>query len=155
MRIFLAGIMQGSHRAAEMHDQDYRQRLKGLLLTHLPDCHVYDPLADHRQSLGYDESKGRATFFTHNHLCREVDAVVAVVPEASMGTAIEMWECHQAGGAVITISPLAHNWAVRFLSHALYPDEATFETALAAGEIAELIRSLTAQRGHDAGQASR
>ena len=47
-----------------------------------------------------------------------------------MGTAIEMWEAHQHGAAVITISPLKHNWAVKFLSHALYADEAQFEAAL-------------------------
>ena len=49
-----------------------------------------------------------------------------------MGTAIEMWEAYQHGAAVITISPLKHNWAVKFLSHAIYLDMATFEAALAS-----------------------
>ena len=35
-----------------------------------------------------------------------------------MGTAIEMWEAYQHGAAVVTISPMRHNWAVKFLSHA-------------------------------------
>ncbi len=65
--------------------------------------------------------------------------LVAFVPEASMGTAIEMWEAYQHRAAVITISPLKHNWAVKFLSHALYADLAAFELALQSGEIARRI----------------
>ena len=76
-------------------------------------------------------------------MCREVDVLVAFVPEASMGTAIEMWEAHQHGAAVITISPLRHNWAVKFLSHALYADLPAFETALRSGEVARRIDEVT------------
>lgn len=139
MRLFLAGIMQGSHLGFVLHNQSYRERLKRLLVEHIPDADVYDPLADHRNSLDYDEAKGRQVFFHHNELCREVDAVIAFVPEASMGTAIEMWEAYQHGRAVIAISPLAHNWAVRFLSHAIYRDEEAFEQALRQGEVARRI----------------
>jgi hypothetical protein len=140
MRIFLAGIMQGSHAALELHDQDYRVRLKDLLRLHLPEADVYDPLADHADSLDYDERRGREVFFRHNRLCREVDLVIAYVPQASMGTAIEMWEAHQAGRTVIAISPLAHNWAVRFLSHAVYPDVESFAAALEEGSVRRLLR---------------
>ncbi len=148
MRIFLAGIMQGSHLGFVLHNQAYRQRLKSLLVEHLPHADVYDPLADHQNSLDYDETKGRQVFFHHNYLCREVDAVIAFVPEASMGTAIEMWEAHERGRAVITISPLAHNWAVRFLSHAVYADEKMFEAALASGEVARVIAEVRAGAVH-------
>ncbi len=122
MRFFLAGIMQGSLREAALHDQNYRTHLRGLLEAHFPGAEVYDPLADHRESLSYDDQQGRDVFFHHNRLCREVDVVLAFVPEASMGTAIEMWEAYQNGGAVVTVSPLKHNWAVKFLSHMVYAD---------------------------------
>jgi len=65
--------------------------------------------------------------------------VLAFVPEASMGTAIEMWEAHQHGAAVIAISPLRHNWAVKFLSHAIYADVESFEAALADDRVAKQI----------------
>ncbi len=139
MRIFLAGIMQGSHREAVLHDQDYRGRIRRLLENHFPGAEIYDPLADHGNSLAYDADRGREVFFNHNRLCREVDLVLAFVPEASMGTAIEMWEAHQHARLVVAISPLTHNWAVKFLSHALYPDVETFEAALASGELAKLL----------------
>jgi hypothetical protein len=139
MRIFLAGIMQGSHLGAVLHDQAYRARIKQLLIECLPDAEIYDPLADHANSLDYDDALGRSVFLRHNQLCREVDAVVAFVPEASMGTAIEMWEGYRHGRAVITVSPLVHNWAVRFLSHAVYRDEESFAAALRCGEVARTI----------------
>ena len=139
MTFFLAGIMQGSHRGAVLHAQDYRRRLRELLVMHVAGAEVYDPLAEHRESLGYGEAQGRQVFFHHNRLCGAADVVIAFVPEATMGTAIEMWEAHQHGAAVITISPLKHNWAVKFLSHAIYADFAAFEAALHSGEVAKRI----------------
>ena len=123
------------------------RRLKRLLKEHFPGADVYDPLADHQDSLDYDEERGRAVFYRHNRLCREVDVVVAFVPEASMGTAIEMWEAHEHGrGIVITISPLLHNWAVRFCSHVVFADFVEFEAALVTGTLPPLIERLRAER---------
>jgi hypothetical protein len=142
MRIFLAGIMQGSHVGAKLHCQNYRRHLKTVLEAALPGAAVYDPLANHGESLNYDDEQGRAVFFEHNFMCREVDLLVAFVPQASMGTAIEMWEAYQHGAAIITISPLRHNWAVKFLSHAVYDDVAAFEAALQSGEVARVIQQI-------------
>ena len=148
MKFFLAGIMQGSHHDAALHSQDYRKHLRKLLERHIPDADVYDPRADHRNSPEYDDETGRQVFFQHNRLCREVDVVIAFVPEASMGTAIEMWEAHEHGpGVVITISPLTHNWAVRFCSHMVFVDLASFEEAVMNGELdAALRQALAAKR---------
>ena len=142
MRFFLAGIMQGSHLAATIHHQGYRARIKQLLANHFPGVDLYDPLADHAESLSYDDEQGRAVFFHHCQLCREVDVVLAFVPEASMGTAIEMWEAYRHGRVVIAISPMALNWSVKFLSHAVYADLDELEAALASGALAERIREV-------------
>jgi len=147
MRFFLAGIMQGSRHDTELHQQGYRARLAELLSTHLPEADVYDPLAGHSESVAYNDEDGRRVFYGHNRLCREVDVVIAFVPEASMGTAIEMWEAHEHGcGAVLTISPLAHNWAVRFCSHAIYPDLEAFEDAVRSGDVLRTITHVLANR---------
>jgi len=142
MQFFLAGIMQGSHTEATVHDQDYRSHLKELLAEHFSHAKVYDPFAGHEESIDYDESMGRDVFFGHNKLCREVDVLLAFVPEASMGTAIEMWEAYTHGAAVIAISPLSLNWAVKFLSHKIYPDLESFEAALEGGEVEEIVASV-------------
>jgi hypothetical protein len=145
VRFFLAGIMQGSHTELVVHDQQYRERIKELIRTHFPEADVYDPLADHSDSIGYDESTGRRVFFRHNAMCRDVDVLLAFLPEASMGTAIEMWEAYQHGAVVITISPMEHNWAVKFLSHELYPDVERFQAALESGRLARRIAEIRGQ----------
>jgi hypothetical protein len=135
MRIFIAGIMQGSHTKSAIHNQDYREQIIHLLKTAFPDAEIYDPLAKHRNSLEYKAATGREVFLRHNLMCREIDVLLAYLPEASMGTAIEMWEAYQHGAAVISISPLKHNWAVKFLSHILFSDLAEFETAINDGSL--------------------
>ncbi len=140
MRFFIAGIMQGSHMGELLHHQGYREAVHDLLETHFPNAEIYDPLAEHRGSLQYDEVQGRRVFLRHNQMCSEVDVVVAFVPEASMGTAIEMWEAHRHGKVVLTISPLAHNWVVRFCSHYVFPDLESLAMTLQEGELQQQIR---------------
>jgi hypothetical protein len=150
MRVFLAGIMQGSLRESALHAQDYRGRLRDLLALHLETTEIYDPLAGHGESLGYDESLGREVFLRHNQMCCEFDIVLAFIPEASMGTAIEIWEAHRHGRLVVTISPLVHNWAVRFLSDVRYESLEAFEQELISGRFAERLpaaRNAASHRG--------
>jgi len=142
MRFFVAGIMQGSKATKGIHAQDYRQQICQLIRQHFPEAEIYDPLAEHRNSVDYEAAFGREVFFRHNRMCREVDVLVAYLPEASMGTAIEMWEAFQHGAAVISISPLRTNWTVCFLSHAIYDDMEQFARGLQSGEVARVIASV-------------
>jgi len=145
MRFFIAGIMQGSHTAKAVHDQDYRRQIATLLEERFPGADVYDPRAEHKNSLDYVELTAREVFFRHNRMCGEVDALVAVLPSASMGTAVEMWEAYRHGAAVISISPMTHNWAVKFLSHLLYTDMDAFAEGLRSGELARTIEQVRNQ----------
>ena len=142
MRIFLAGIMQGSHFGAVMHYQGYRGQLRELLKQHLPGADVYDPLADHQLSLDYTDDRAREVFLHHNRVCSEVDVLIAFVPEASMGTAIEMWEAWRANRVVIAISPLSLNWTIKFCSHLVYADLESFQADLEQGRLAEQIAAI-------------
>ncbi|HEX3998980.1 MAG TPA: hypothetical protein VHX65_10550 [Pirellulales bacterium] len=146
MKFFLAGIMQGSHVGAVLHKQDYRERIKQLLAEHISDADVYDPLADHRASLEYDDERAREVFWRHNRLCRTVDVVLAFLPEASIGTAIEMFEAYEHGRIVVAISPMQHNWAVKFLSHLLYADLDEFERSVKSHEFGRKLAELTRPR---------
>ncbi len=145
MRFFIAGIMQGSHTAKALHNQVYREQVAALLGRHFPGAEVYDPRAEHRNSLDYADLTGREVFFRHNAMCRSVDALVAVLPAASMGTAIEMWEAYRSGAAVIAISPMKHNWVVRYLSHAVFPTLEEFAAGLAEGAVARCIDRIRRQ----------
>jgi len=138
---FVAGIIQGSLRDPTIHSQGYRERIVGLLRGAFPEHQVYCPIEQYPDSLQFAEETARDTFFGLMERAAAADVLVAFVPEASMGTAIEMWQAHRRGRLVVAISPLAVNWAVRFLSTVVLPDLAAFERFVRSGELAGLLAS--------------
>ena len=138
-RFFLAGIIQGSIPGAAIHPQDYRRHIKEILLKHVPQAEVYCPMENHPDSLAYDEARGREVFFGHVELAAVSDVLVAFLPEASMGTAVEMWEAHRRGTAVLTVTPMLENWTVKFLSTHVFADLDAFERFVTSGELGRLL----------------
>jgi hypothetical protein len=60
------------------------------------------------------------------------------VPEASMGTAIEMWQAYGAGIPVVSISPMFDNWVIKFLSARAFATLEEFAEFIASGGLLEL-----------------
>ena len=147
MRVFLAGIMQGSYGQDALHPQDYRGRIKELLKKHMPEARVYCPVENHPKSLGYSERKGREVFFDHLEMAASCDVLLAYLPEASMGTAVEMWEAHKNGRVVLTVSPMGTNWTVKFLSTQILRDIDALERFLAEGALQKLVESKRQEHG--------
>ncbi|MBQ2821977.1 MAG: hypothetical protein IJF17_10400 [Thermoguttaceae bacterium] len=147
MRIFLAGIMQGSFREMELHSQEYRTRLKEMLKKYVPDSAVYDPFEKHTGSVNYSDELGKKVFLGHNYLCREMDVILAFIPEASMGTAVEIWEGNQHGAVVVSVSPLKKNWAVKFLSHVIYATLEELEEDIHSGRFVERVAEIRQKIG--------
>jgi len=138
---FVAGIIQGSLTDPAIHSQDYRERIVGLLRQAFPDDEVYCPIENYPDSLAFAEQAARETFFGLMERAGEADVLVAFVPEASMGTAIEMWQAHRNGRVVIAISPMTVNWAVRFLADVVLPDIEAFEACVRSGDLARMLES--------------
>lgn len=122
MHVFIAGVMQGSRQDPHIDDQDYRVRIAGALREHMPDVHVTDPWTLHPDSPSYDDGQTRDTFVANVDLAREADLLIAYLPYASMGTAIEMWAAYSSHTYVIAITPMAHNWVVRITADEVLPD---------------------------------
>lgn len=139
-RIFLAGIIQGS-LPDSIHGQDYRKALRRVLEQHLPEALVYCPVDNHPDSLHYTHEQGRTVFLDHVEMAATSSVLVAFVPQASMGTAVEMWECYRRGVPIVTISPLSENWAVKFISTVLVPDLEAFEDLVRSGQFARLAEA--------------
>jgi hypothetical protein len=139
MRIFIAGIMQGSREGQGICKQDYRQAITEAILARHPAVEIVDPFVLHPGSVDYDPDDGRRTFFDMADLAAESDLLIAYVPAASMGTAIEMWQAYQAGVPVLTISPMAENWVVKFLSARVFPTMADFTDSITEGGLDEFI----------------
>jgi hypothetical protein len=133
MRVFLAGIMQGSRTDDKVTDQHYRQVITRVLQENLEEVEVIDAWALHPDSERYGIERARDTFMRMNALAGQVDVLVAYVPEASMGTAIEIWEAHCNGAKVYCISHLAENWVVKLLSSRVFPTLEAFEAFVISG----------------------
>ncbi len=117
---FLAGIIQGSNTGKALYNQDYREKIKSILRRHFPDAKIFDPVEKHPDSVNYDYRTAESVFLGYVKLAGDCDCMIAYLPEASMGTAVEMWECHQRGVPVWTISPLKDNWSVKILSTRIF-----------------------------------
>ncbi len=133
MRIFIAGIMQGSRLDHYIGDQDYRQIIATALLEHHPQVEIVDPNELHPDGVEYDDQRAKTTLLAMADLAARADLVVAYAPQASMGTAIEMWQAFQAGVPLVTISPMAANWVVKHLSSVVLPDLDAFRMWVADG----------------------
>lgn len=136
---FIAGIIQGSIAEHGVHAQDYRAAIREILETHLEGARVYCPFENHPRSIEYDDATASRVFFDHAAMAEETDLLVTYVPEASMGTAVEMYAAHRAGRAVLTISPLSENWTVKFLSNRLFGDLEAFREFAASGGLKEFL----------------
>ena len=139
MQVFIAGIMQGSRLDRYIDTQDYRRIIAEAILAHHPDWVIVDPNELHPNGVDYDDDTAKATLLEMADLAGQADLVVAFAPEASMGTAIEMWEGFRAGKPLVTISPMAANWVVRHLSDVVLPDLDSFRAWVAEGGLARFL----------------
>jgi hypothetical protein len=147
VRFFIAGIMQGSRQDDDICDQDYRTPIRDIISLQYPEAEVVCPMELYPDSVGYAYEEGKATFLDLAHRAGEADVLVAYLPEASMGTAIEMWQAHGAGAHILTISPMSDNWVIKFLSDRVFSTMEAFEQFIASNGLAEF--SATAGGGPD------
>jgi molybdopterin converting factor small subunit len=120
--VFIAGIMQGSRADHLIGDQDYRARITAALETCWPGVRISDPYALHPGSVNYGMEQVRSTFESMTSLAGEADLVIAYLPTASMGTAIEMWTAYKANRYIIAVTELKHNWVVKVTADEVVPD---------------------------------
>ena len=137
MRVFISGIMQGSRLDGKIDSQGYRHEIARMLRRHVPEVDVLDPFELHPDSVTYGPEQAKQTLLELFALAGQADVLVAYIPSASMGTAIEMWSAYQSSVPVYTICPLADNWVVRSLSERVFPDMATFAVFVASGGLDE------------------
>ena len=125
-KVFLAGIIQGSNKDRAIHSQHYREKIKSIIGKVCPEAAVYDPLDGHLQSVDYDDQKGKETFSGSLAEIGNCDLMIAYLPVASLGTAIEIWESYKRGVPVWTITGMKTNWVVRFCSEKIFEDIESF-----------------------------
>ena len=116
MKVFFGGIIQGSIVGKNIHSQNYRKQIIQSLQSNYPDIDIFDPVENHEDSVHYDDDQARQVFFHHIDILRTCDLMIAFLPEASLGTAIEMRAAYDNNIPILTISPMTHNWVIRIMS---------------------------------------
>ena len=119
---FIAGIIQGSKKDLDVYDQSYRKTIKEILRKAFPESRVLCPVENHPDSSSYDDKKAKEVFHYHLKIVNNSHALIVYLPEASMGSAIEMWEAHHENRIVLVISPMKSNWIVRLFSDEVFAD---------------------------------
>jgi len=132
-RVFIGGIMQGSIPEMAIHGQDYRARIAGLVRRHYPGVEIVDPFLLHPNSVRYDRAQAIETFMAMLDEAAAADVLIAFLPEASLGTAAEIWRAYSAGKPVYVLSPMVHNWMLWATATRILEDWESFETFIAGG----------------------
>ncbi len=144
MHVFIAGIMQGSRQDNGIEGQSYRLRIADALRAQLPRVTITDPWQIHPASPDYDDAQASDTFLEMTAQAGEADVVIAYLPHASMGTAIEMWTAYHAGKPIVVVTPLVHNWVVRLCAAAVLPDLDSLLDYITSGRLHALVGAQTA-----------
>ena len=155
MHVFIAGVMQGSRQDDLIDSQNYRLRIIKALEAHFPHTKVTDPWALHPESVSYGLEEIRATFFSNTALAGEADLLIAYLPHASMGTAIELWTAYHNHAYIVVVTPMSHNWVVRITADEIFADLEGLLSHIESGGLAQNIATHSGQRARaESGQAA-
>ena len=144
MKVFVAGIMQGSKKGRGIQGQDYRQLIRDAVKIHNPDAEIVDPFSLFPGSVEFDDRRARQVLFEMAAEAGSSDIVIAYLPKASMGTALEMIRAYDNGKTIISISPMDENWLIRAVSAKIFPSLDEFCVWASQTHLAELIDAPTA-----------
>jgi len=143
LKVFIAGVMQGSIQGKGIIEQDYRQTIRGAVLTGHPDAEVIDPISMHPHSVEYDDAQAEQVLFEMADLAAGADLIIAYLPTASMGSAGEMLRAYDNGKPIITISPMDRNWFILALSTMIFPTLEDFCTCVRDIDLEDLAITRT------------
>jgi hypothetical protein len=110
-----------------------------------PDAEIVDPIALVPDSMEYADDRARQVLFDMAEEAARADVVVAYLSEASMGTALEMVRAYDADTPVVSISPMMHNWFIRYLSRRVFSTLEAFADWVAEGGLETLVSSREAE----------
>ena len=139
MHVFIAGVMQSSRLDDRIDSQDYRLRIAEALRTHLSGARVTDPWALHPDSVSYEMEDVRHTFMSNTALAGEADLLIAYLPQASMGTAIELWTAYHNDAFIVAVTPMVHNWVVRITADEILPDLESLLGYIESGKLSKAL----------------
>jgi hypothetical protein len=139
VKVFIAGIMQGSRLDRFIDKQDYRRIIAQAIQDYDASASIIDPNELHPHGVDYGDAEAKATLLEIAEMAAQADLLVAYAPRASMGTAIEMWQAFRARIPIVTVSPLEANWVVKHLSDVVLADLSAFQSWVADDGLPRLL----------------
>jgi hypothetical protein len=139
MRVFISGVMQGSRQDHDVHAQDYRQLIAQALRARYPEVEILDPWALHPGAVGYTPEQAKQTLLEEIELAGICDVLIAYLPQASMGSALEIWAAYRAGAPIFIISQMTRNWVIQSLSTHVYSTLEDFLTFVEEGGLSKAL----------------
>jgi hypothetical protein len=144
MKIYISGVMQGSKKEG-IQGQGYRQVISNAVKIRHPNAEIYDPFSVFPDSVEYDDQRSKQALFAMADEAASADIVIAYLPEASMGTALEMIRAYDNGKTIISISTLGKNWFIRAVSAKIFLSLGDFCAWIHQTHLAELVASLRSE----------
>lgn len=139
MKIFIAGIMQGSNTSQNIQGQAYRPIIRDAVRANHPDAEIVDPFTLFPGAEAFDDRRAKQVLLEMAAEAGTSDIVIAYLPQASLGTALEMVRAYDNGKTVISISPMEQNWFIRAVSARIFPTLDEFCTWVRHTDLAELV----------------
>lgn len=139
MKIYLSGVMQGSIKGHGIQEQGYRQIITDAIRVLHPEAEIFDPFAAFPNSVEFDDAQAKEVLFFMADEAASSDIVIAYLPEASMGTGLEMIRAYDNGKAVISITSLEKNWFIKSVSEVVFSSLDDFCGWVRKTDLSELI----------------
>ena len=139
MKIYISGVMQGSLKGHGIQVQEYRKVISDSVKVLHPEAEIYDPFSVFPNSVAFDDQRAKQTLFLLADEAGAADVVIAYLPEASMGTALEMMRAYDNGKIIISITDLEKNWFVRAVSTKIFISLDEFCTWIQSTHLSEII----------------
>ena len=138
MKIYISGVMQGSKKGQGIQEQGYRQVISDAVKIRHPNAEIYDPFSVFPDSVEFDDQRAKQELFAMAEEAASADIVISYLPEASMGTALEMIRAYDNGKTIISISTLEKNWFIRAVSVKIFISLDEFCTWIHQTDLSEL-----------------
>jgi len=139
MKIYISGVMQGSSKGKGIQGQGYRQAISDAIKFLHPNAEIYDPFTVFPDSVEFDDQRAKQALFAMAEEAASADVLIAYLPEASMGTALEMIRAYDHGKTIISISTLEKNWFIRAISAKIFISLDDFCVWIHQTNLSELI----------------
>ena len=133
IKIYISGILRGS-RENEFYPQCYRKRIVDIIQKSWESAVVHCPNIKGAVSDTETLKDTAKEFEQQLSMLKKSNIVVAYIPEASMGCAIEVYNASMRGKYVVTITPMKSNRMIRMFSHEIYDSVDSFEQACLVGK---------------------